>query len=94
MTDEGACQMALISEACCECGLSWSVICSEEPPREQNTTLNQVGVRRRSCFAGEAAQKLEATCSGELGEFSKRDRRMRLCVETLSHSADRWGEAI
>ena len=45
MTDEGACQMALISEACCECGLSWSVICSEEPPREQNTTLNQVGVR-------------------------------------------------
>jgi hypothetical protein len=65
LPDKSSRQMALVSEARIHGGVDYAATRGQQPAREIDAPLNQIGVRRRTNFSHERAQHLVAADPGE-----------------------------
>jgi hypothetical protein len=67
LPDESPRQMALVGKARIECGLDYGPTAGQQPVRQMDAPLNQIGMRRCAYLPYESPQQLEA----EPGELCK-----------------------
>jgi len=62
-------QVTLVGDARIHRGLDYGSTGGQQPAREKDTSLNQIGVGRRANFPRERPQQLVATDPGEFCQF-------------------------